>query len=114
MIRSLDQIADNPTDANELSMAETTAMLSRIAVAQSALSARLVAILTETQGQGHAEDDRLLTVDQAAQHLGLSEDWLYRHSDRLPFTVRVGRHVRFSAHGVERYIRERSGRRESD
>jgi hypothetical protein len=35
---------------------------------------------------------------------------LYRNASKLPFTVRLGRRLRFSAPGIERYIRGRSGR----
>ena len=54
--------------------------------------------------------DQLLTVEEAAEKLGVSRDWLYRHSKKLAFTVRLGRHLRFSARGIERYIRQRQGR----
>ena len=58
-----------------------------------------------------AADDRLLTVEEASGKLGLTKDYLYRHADHFPFTVRVGpRHVRFSLHGMERFIRQRTTR----
>jgi excisionase family DNA binding protein len=54
--------------------------------------------------------DRLLTAAEAAQKLGATEDWLYRHAGTLPFVVRVGKkHLRFSEAAMERYIRQRSG-----
>ena len=60
---------------------------------------------------GAAGDDQLLTVNEAAQKLGVSRDWLYRHSQKLAFTVRVGkRHLRFSLRGIEKYISQRRGR----
>jgi predicted DNA-binding transcriptional regulator AlpA len=56
-------------------------------------------------------DDRLLTVKEASRKLGLTIDYLYRHADHFPFTVRVGpRQLRFSLHGMERYIRQRTTR----
>jgi predicted DNA-binding transcriptional regulator AlpA len=56
-------------------------------------------------------EDRLLTAEEAAARLAVAPDWLYRHADALPFTVRIGdRHLRFSTQGINRYIRERSGR----
>lgn len=57
-----------------------------------------------------ALQDQLLTVSEAARKLCLTEDYLYRHARDLPFTVRTGRHVRFSLVGIERYIRQRQGR----
>ena len=62
---------------------------------------------------GHAssqDGDRLLNAKEAAAKLGASQDWLYRHSRNLPFTVRIGRKVLFSEAGIERYIRQRMGR----
>ncbi len=56
-----------------------------------------------------AADDRLLTVNEASRKFGLTKDYLYRHADHFPFTVRVGlRQLRFSLHGMERYIRQRT------
>ncbi len=53
--------------------------------------------------------DRLLNVEQAAEKLGMTVDWLYRHHKNLPFTVRHGRPLRFSELGIEQYIRKRRG-----
>jgi predicted DNA-binding transcriptional regulator AlpA len=78
--------------------------------AQSALAARLLMQPASTAGQG-AEADTLLDVGETARRLGTTKDWLYRHADQLPFTVRMGpRQLRFSAKGVERYLRQRQGR----
>jgi predicted DNA-binding transcriptional regulator AlpA len=54
--------------------------------------------------------DELLDVEEAAHRLSLSTDWLYRKAKDLPFTVRLGRGLRFSARGIERYIQQRQGR----
>lgn len=54
-----------------------------------------------------AQADRRLNVEEAATRLGTSKDWLYRHADTLPFTVRIGRGVGFSEAGIERYLRQR-------
>jgi Helix-turn-helix domain len=55
-------------------------------------------------------EDRLLTAPEAAERLNRSTDFVYRHAASLPFTVRDGRAVRFSARGLERFIRTRMGR----
>ena len=69
-------------------------------------------LLSEAKGRTEAgvESDRLLTAREAAAKLGASQDWLYRHSRNLPFTVRMGRKVLFSEAGIARYIRARMGR----
>jgi excisionase family DNA binding protein len=49
--------------------------------------------------------DELLDVDEAARRLGMSKDYLYRHAESFPFTRRVGRSLRFSARGIDEYIK---------
>jgi excisionase family DNA binding protein len=51
------------------------------------------------------QSDELLDADEAARRLGISKDYLYRHHARLPFTRRMGRGLRFSALGIQTYIR---------
>ena len=72
-----------------------------------ALKARLYARLTSASPAPAAIRDRLLNVKEAAQKLGRSPDWLYRHGSELPFVVRDGRLLRFSEQGIEEYIRRR-------
>lgn len=57
----------------------------------------------------HAED-QLLTVEEAAQVLGQTAKWVYRHADGLPFTRRLSRrNLRFSKLGLQKYLaRKRS------
>jgi len=50
--------------------------------------------------------DRLLTVGEASQVLGVKRGWLYRNHAQLPFTRVLGRrNVRFSEAGVQEYMR---------
>jgi excisionase family DNA binding protein len=49
--------------------------------------------------------DRLLDIGEAAKRLAMSQDYLYRNHSRLPFTRKVGRSLRFSEQGIERYLR---------
>ena len=52
-------------------------------------------------------EDRLLTIDEAAEILHLSKDWLYRHWEAYPFAFKWSpRKLRFSANGLQRYIGE--------
>jgi predicted DNA-binding transcriptional regulator AlpA len=68
-------------------------------------------LFTGEQTQPGTDGDRLLTAAEAAQKLGATEDWLYRHANTLPFAVRVGKkHLRFSEAAMGRYIRQRAGR----
>ena len=79
----------------------------------SELDTMLLSRLLGAGGNGNVESregDRLLTVTEAAGKLGKSKDALYRHANKFPFTVRDGRQVRFSEKGIEKYIRQRTGR----
>ena len=85
-------------------------LLCQLAALQSALAARLLTPPASTEGHA-AEGDTLLDVAETARRLGTTKDWLYRHANRLPFTVRMGpRQLRFSANGLARYLRQRQGR----
>jgi hypothetical protein len=51
------------------------------------------------------ETDKLLTIEEAAEILRTTKDWLYRNHPKLPFTVRHSqRQIRFSLKGIEEYI----------
>jgi len=52
------------------------------------------------------QHDELLDVATAAERLGISRDYLYRHSKEYAFTRHQGRKVLFSAQGIDRYIRQ--------
>jgi predicted DNA-binding transcriptional regulator AlpA len=103
---SLDDLAGRPEAAAELSPEARQALVFR---ALGALAA-LAAVPASAPDAARVEEDRLLDVDSAAQRLGVSPDWLYRRAGRLPFTVRLGRAVRFSSVGLARYIRQRANR----
>jgi excisionase family DNA binding protein len=108
---SLDDLVEDPNRANTLPPEVASALLLRCAVAQSALIGRLLAAPTGSpNGIKDAHDDHLLDVEEAARRLGTSQDYLYRNAKKLPFTVRIGSRLRFSARGIDRFIRARQGR----
>jgi predicted DNA-binding transcriptional regulator AlpA len=50
-------------------------------------------------------EDRLLTIEEAAERLSVKKAWLYQHHASLPFTVHVGaQHLRFSELGLAAWI----------
>lgn len=51
--------------------------------------------------------DALLDVATAAGRLGVSSDYLYRHSREYSFTRRQGRKLLFSALGIEKHISQK-------
>lgn len=82
-----------------------TAILTELATLEAqraSLLAELIAL-----NMNPSPDDELLTVDATARILKTSTDWLYRHADTLPFTVRPGPgQVRFSNLGIQDYLRK--------
>lgn len=60
------------------------------------------------------QGEQLLTVQEAAQRLRTTPDWLYRHWRDLPFALRVGRHVRFRARELDAWIASGSDRSKTD
>lgn len=81
------------------------ALLAQTAALQSAIAARLL------QSTGHRppaadtpEPDRLLTPAEAAAALGVTIQWLHRHSKQLPFARKLGhKTLRFSEAGLRRW-----------
>ena len=91
--------------AAELPDEQIAVALAKVTTVASNLAARLV--VGATTERGAPPGDRLLTVEQAAAKLADKVDWLYRHADQLPFTVRQGRLLRFSERGIEEWIAQR-------
>jgi excisionase family DNA binding protein len=85
--------ADLPALAGELARALG------IVLVRAAAPARLTAVAAS-----QISSSPLLTVDQAADRLGVTRSWLYRHAKRLPFTRKIGhRTLRFDAPTLERW-----------
>ena len=105
---SLDDLADDPVRAAGLTLDAARALFTRASTVQSALLGRLVSDLHRQSVA--AENDEILGVKEAAHAIGKSADWMYRHADTLPFTVHIGRSLRFSRLGLQRWLRTRQGR----
>jgi hypothetical protein len=88
--------------ARELPAGELPSFIGELEAVKATAWARLSAPASAT-----AEHDELLEVEAAAQRLGVSKDYLYRHAQDYPFTRRQGRKLLFSAMGIERHIRQK-------
>src|SRR5262245_35698473 len=99
-------ILKNPERVNEIPQAEIARLLGEIELLKDRLLSRSRAA-DGSRAKPPEKSEQLLTVEEAAQKLGCSEDWLYRQSKKLPFVVRFGRQLRFSELGIEKYIRRR-------
>lgn len=76
--------------------------------------AALMARVAARMGNGHdtapPPPDQLLTIDEAAARLAVTPDWLRRRS-ALPFVTKLSDGVvRYSARGLEQFIRQHIGR----
>lgn len=104
-------LAELETALAQVPPEETPTLLGEVERLRARLWGRMMEGAGNPRGSAPEGADRLLTVEDASERLGLSKDWLYRHADKLPFSVRIGpRQLRFSAQGIEKYIRQRAGR----
>ena len=113
----LSQHLARPNLADGLSREELAALLEQLKGLEGRIMARLLLGSREcvnghpTNGEGA---DCLVGAKEAAARLSVTADYLYRHADELPFTVRPGPgQVRFSSDGIARYIQQRQGRRKA-
>jgi len=97
--------------ADEVPQAYLPVALAKLTTVAASVAARLaIATAPMPERDGPPPGDRLLTVEQAAEKLAVNVGWLYRHADRLRFTVRVSpRRLRFSERGIDKYIAQRCG-----
>jgi excisionase family DNA binding protein len=77
-----------------------------------ALAAALASVLARSGKPSPApskEPVELLTVDEAAERLGVATTWLYRHAGKLPFTRKLShKALRFDSKGLERWAATRT------
>jgi predicted DNA-binding transcriptional regulator AlpA len=106
-VPTLTDLLSNPARISAVPRDAIAELRGQIAKLDTLLLSRLI---SGERAEPGTNGDRLLTAPEAAQKLGATEDWLYRHANTLPFAVRVGKkHLRFSEGGIERYIRQRTG-----
>lgn len=109
-VPKLEELVANPSRYGELD-AYTSAVLKNQAItALNLLNALDLSVARAgIEAPGQQRRDRLINIDQAAEKLGVTKDWLYHHHKEYPFTVRQGKLLRFSELGIEEYIRTRRG-----
>jgi len=102
-------VVADPTRLADVPADELPALLAQVAAEQARLAALGVAVAARmaTNGHGAAAEGRLLTIDEAAERLGVTRDWLRRRSE-LPFVVKLSEGVvRYSSRGIDAYIAAR-------
>src|SRR5512140_3286105 len=103
-VPSLDALVSDPGKVQDLPGPVVQHLLVQVTTLLPLLVANAHGIPTTEKSQ---QEDRLICIEEAAAILGKTKDWLYRHADSLPFTVREGRLLRFSNIGIQKYIRAR-------
>jgi predicted DNA-binding transcriptional regulator AlpA len=108
-VPELDRIAADPSCLIGLSRSAIAVLLLRSAVVQSALTSAFATEDSREQPAAIVEDnDRLLTVDEAAVTLRRSRQWIYRNQERLPFVKRISRKSLIcSEAGMKRWLASR-------
>ncbi len=101
-IPTVDELIHDPAKVMALPPETAKALWLDLITVEKALAMRAMMVVEKP----HLED-RLLTVEQAADILRKTTDWLYRRAYSLPFTVREGRSLRFSHNGIQKYIQAR-------
>jgi len=86
-------VVADPTRVHQLSVEEATMMLAQVAAVKAVMLARLAVPFRPPSSQQPREEDRLISVDEAAGRLGVTPRWLHRHAGRLPFARRLSRKV---------------------
>src|SRR5438105_3247492 len=99
-IPTLDELAADPGRGRKLPPAVRNKLIARAAAIVISLSA--VGDEPTADEKAARPDDRLLTVQEAAELLNCTKDWVYRHAGKLPCAVRMGGQLRFSAEGLQR------------
>lgn len=110
-IPTLNDLAAHPEQATDLSPHAVTILLTQLASLQTVLLGRLVTGMPHEARREDVGEDRLLLVGEASSMLGMTKDYLYKHADQLPFTVRPApKQLRFSKLGILKFIRQRQGK----
>jgi excisionase family DNA binding protein len=100
-VPKLSDLAERPELVSSLLPAAAGALLAQIAPLQTALLARVLG------GVGSpARVDRCISVQQAAERLGVSRGFIYKHKATLPFVRCVGNTIRCSEAGITAWLED--------
>ena len=108
-VPKLSDLAERPELVSSLPPAAAGALLAQIAPLQTALLARVLG------GVGNpARADRCISVQQAAERLGVSRGFIYKHKATLPFVRCVGNTIRCSEAGITARLEDQQPSRRRD
>jgi predicted DNA-binding transcriptional regulator AlpA len=102
---NLVDLVRDPSKISIVDIEEIPGLLGDLEKVRAFLLARLVSGSTKA-AKASGGDDRLLDVEETAEMLSTTSDWLYRNAKRLPFTVRIApQQLRFSRRGIQKFIK---------
>jgi predicted DNA-binding transcriptional regulator AlpA len=104
---SLDDLARDPSLARDLPPRTLEAIVIKCAAVQSAAAVALVEAAAEHSKKDEV-GDRLLSVEEAADKLSVSKDWVYRRGKKFGLAVPLGAGtLRYSNKAIEEHIERR-------
>ena len=111
---SLASLVANPSSASDVPVERIPALVAELASEQSALSALQGALtirllVSQADAATRPEpSDRLMTAEEVATALGVTQRWVQRRARRLPFARRISDHaIRYSEEGLKRWMSNR-------
>ena len=111
---SLASLVANPSSASEVPVDRIPALVAELASEQSVLSALQGALtvrllVSQADAAKRPEpSDRLMTAEEVATALGVTQRWVQRRARRLPFARRISDHaIRYSESGLKRWMSNR-------
>ncbi len=110
VIPKLAELLEHPERVSDVPLEAIPALCGKLKELDVALELRVALAGNHGQAGTSRDGDRLLDVKEAAAKLGLSKDYLYRNGSKLPFVVLIGRQVRYSQAGIDKFIKQRMGR----
>jgi predicted DNA-binding transcriptional regulator AlpA len=114
VIRLVDAV-ERPDMITEIPVDAVPSLLGELEVVRARLWMRMLMNRVEPSTPNVRSHDRLLDPQEAANLIGVSIRWLYRHRRQLPFARPMSRKtLRFSSLGLQAWIAERHGRQRPD
>lgn len=94
-------ILADPGQVAALPLLERKALISQLAAEITRMAALIITLQVATPD---SEDDRGLTLRDAAEMMGVSMSWLEKHVTELPFARRRGGRWVFSVRGIQEWL----------
>jgi hypothetical protein len=111
---TVDSVALRPAIVRDLPTHSCESLLFLCRIATAALEAELdqrVPFPVRRASARELEDERVLTREEAAQRMSVTEGWLKHHGTKLPFYVKNGKFGGYLLSGLTEYLRNRAGRK---